>query len=93
MPTRNEREASEIIDEKGGATSSGVICSACKGRGEASHVDIGARLRVSSAYAEYICNSLVKRGYLEKVGRNLYVLTPDCEEEMEKRAEKEKERA
>ncbi|MFQ5887676.1 MAG: hypothetical protein ACE5HY_03155 [Candidatus Hydrothermarchaeales archaeon] len=56
--------------------------------GEVSHVDIGARLKVTSAYADYICNSLVKRGYLEKVSRNLYVLTPDGEAAMAKQAEK-----
>ena len=72
-PSGSEREAARVVYQLG----------------EAGYVDIGARIGVSSTYAEYVCKSAVKRGYLEKVSRGIYVLTPECEKVMAEDEEKE----
>ncbi|MFQ5901643.1 MAG: hypothetical protein ACE5IH_08815 [Thermodesulfobacteriota bacterium] len=75
-PNGSEREAARVVYELG----------------EASNVDIGARTRVSSSYAEYICKSMVEKGCLERVSRGRYILTPDCEKVMAEEEEKDLEK-
>lgn len=53
--------------------------------GEATVSEISPTVRISRAYTEYVCKSMVEKGYLEKVDRNVYVLTPACEEAMEEK--------
>lgn len=69
-PSGTEREVAEVIYQLGA---------------EASVAEISSRARISSPYVEYVCKSMVDRGYLEKVGRTIYALTPDCERVMEQR--------
>lgn len=76
-PSGSEREAAEAIYEFGG---------------EASVAEISARLRITTAYAEMVCKSMLNRGYVEKVGRTVYALTPECEKAMEEREVRELER-
>ena len=53
--------------------------------GEASVAEIAPRVRISSSYTEYVCKSMIDKGYLEKVARTIYALTLDCEKAMEQR--------
>lgn len=56
--------------------------------GEASVDEIAPRIRVSTAYTEYVCRSMLDRGYLEKLSGRIYVLTPECEKTIEKKEAK-----
>jgi Mn-dependent DtxR family transcriptional regulator len=47
--------------------------------GEASVAEIAPRVRISTAYTEYVCKSMLDRGYLEKVSKTIYALTAGCE--------------
>jgi len=69
-PGGTERQIAEAIYQLGG---------------EASVAEIAPRVRISLTYAEYVCKSMVDKSYLEKVGRTIYVLTPDCERIVEQR--------
>jgi len=48
--------------------------------GEASIDEIARRVRLSTIYTEYICKSMLDKGYLEKLSARIYALTPECEE-------------
>lgn len=56
--------------------------------GEASLDEIAPRVRISTAYAEYVCRSMLDRGYLEKVSARIFALTPECEKTIEKKEAK-----
>jgi len=60
--------------------------------GEASVAEIAPRVRISTAYTEYICKSMLDRGYLEKVSTTIYVLTPECEKAIEMKEARDIER-
>ena len=51
---------------------------------EASKTQIARRLGLTSDYVAFVCESMIKKGYLEKVGRGIYMLTPECEALMSK---------
>ncbi|MCK4431986.1 MAG: MarR family transcriptional regulator, partial [Candidatus Aminicenantes bacterium] len=53
--------------------------------GEASVAEIAPRVRISTAYTEYICKSMLDKGYLEKVSKTIYALTPECEKAIEEK--------
>jgi len=53
--------------------------------GEATVSEISRNVRISTPYAEYVCKSMVERGYLEKVGTTAYALTVGCEKAMEEK--------
>lgn len=57
--------------------------------GEASLDEIVPRVRISTAYAEYVSKSMLDKGYLEKVSARIYALTPECEKTIEKKEAKE----
>lgn len=59
IPSGSEKEAMEIIHELGAADSAAV----------------GRRMLLSSSYADYLCNSLIKTGLLTRDSRK-YALTP-----------------
>ncbi len=69
-PSGSERDIAEAVYQLGG---------------EASVAEISPRARISTAYTEYVCKSMANKGYLEKVGRTVYVLTPECEEALEQK--------
>lgn len=69
-PGGTERQVAEAIYQLGG---------------EAGVAEIAPRVRISSSYTEYVCKSMLDKGYLEKVARTIYALTPDCEKAMEQR--------
>ncbi len=46
---------------------------------EAGKTQIARRLGLTSDYVAFVCESMIKKGYLEKVARGIYVLTPECE--------------
>lgn len=69
-PGGSERDVAEAIYQLGG---------------EASVAEISPRVRMSTSYTEYVCKSATNKGYLEKVGRTVYALTPECEEAMEQK--------
>ena len=69
-PGGSERDVAQVIYQLGG---------------EASVAEISPRARMSTAYTEYVCKSMADKGYLEKVGRTVYVLTPECEKAMEQK--------
>lgn len=69
-PGGSERDVAEVIYQLGS---------------EASVAEISPRARISTAYTEYVCKSMANKGYLEKVGRTVYVLTPECEEALEQK--------
>ena len=47
--------------------------------GGASKAQIGRRLGLTSDYVAFVCESMIKKGYIEKVGRGIYALTQECE--------------
>jgi len=59
LPTGSESEVLEIVHRLGGT----------------SKTAIGRRMGVSCAYAEHLCNSLTKSGYLFRVNRGIFALT------------------
>ena len=69
-PSGSERDVAEAIYQLGG---------------EGSVAEISPRVRMSTAYTEYVCKSMADKGHLEKVGRTVYALTPDCEMAMERK--------
>jgi len=69
-PGGTERQVAEAIYQLGG---------------EASVAEIAPRVRISSSYTEYVCKSMIDKGYLGKVARTIYALTLDCEKAMEQR--------
>lgn len=69
-PSGSERDVAQVIYQLGI---------------EASVAEISPRTRMSTAYTEYVCKSMADKGYLEKVGRTIYVLTPECEKAMEQK--------
>ncbi|MCK4244075.1 MAG: hypothetical protein KAX20_00450 [Candidatus Omnitrophica bacterium] len=60
--------------------------------GEASVAEIAPRVRMSTAYTEYICKSMLDKGYLEKVSKTIYALTPECEKAIEEKEVRDVER-
>jgi len=69
-PGGSERDVAEAIYQLGG---------------EAAVAEIAPRIRVSSSYTEYVCKSMASTGYLERLGRTMYALTPECERAMERK--------
>jgi len=69
-PSGSERDIAEAVYQFGGEASVAEICPIA---------------RMSTAYAEYVCKCMADRGYLEKVGRTVYALTPECEEAIEQK--------
>ena len=69
-PSGSERDVAEAVYQLGS---------------EASVAEISPRARISTAYTEYVCKSMADKGYLEKVGRTVYALTPECEEALEQK--------
>ena len=59
--------------------SAGQVASVVHDMGEASKTQIGRRLGLTSDYVAFVCETMIKKGYLEKVGRGIYTLTPECE--------------
>lgn len=70
-PSGSERDVAEAIYRSGG---------------ESSVAEIASRIRVSTSYAEYICKSMAGKGYLERAGRTIYTLVPECEKTVEQGA-------
>ncbi|NQS89979.1 hypothetical protein HQ584_09335 [Patescibacteria group bacterium] len=68
-PTGSEQEVLEVI----------------QGLGKASRAVIGKRMGISSAYAELLCNSLIKSGHLSRTDRGLFALTKKGKEIFRKR--------
>ncbi len=60
--------------------------------GEASVAEIAPRVRISTAYTGYICKSMLDKGYLEKVTKTIYALTPECEKAIEEKEVRDVER-
>jgi len=77
-PSGSERDVAQVIYQLGV---------------EASVAEISPRARMSTAYTEYVCKSMADKGYLEKVGRTIYALTPECEKAMEQKEIGDLERA
>ena len=69
-PSGSERDVAGVIYQLGG---------------EASVAEISPRVRMSTAYTEYVCKAMANKGYLDKAGRTVYTLTPECEKAMEKK--------
>ena len=69
-PGGSERDVAQVIYQLGG---------------EAAVAEISPRARMSTTYTEYVCKSMANKGYLDKVGRTVYTLTPECEQVMEQR--------
>ena len=69
-PSGSERDVAQVIHQLGG---------------EASVAEMSPGARISTAYTEYVCKSMANKGYLEKVGRTVYALTPECEQAMEQK--------
>lgn len=68
-PIGSEQEVLEIIQELG----------------KTNRAMIGRRMGVSSAYAEHLCNSLIKDGYLSRANRGSFTLTQKGKEVLRKR--------
>ncbi|MFH1935593.1 MAG: hypothetical protein ABIN18_28990 [Pseudomonadota bacterium] len=60
------------------------VASVVHDMGEASKSQIGRRVGLTSDYVSFVCESMIKKGYLEKVGRGIYRLTPECEALLDK---------
>lgn len=60
--------------------------------GEASVAEIAPRVRLSTVYTEYICKSMLDKGYLERVSTTIYALTPECEKSIEMKEARDIER-
>lgn len=56
--------------------------------GEASLDEVAPRLKISTAYTEYVCKSMLDQNYLEQVSGRIYALTPECEKMIQEREEK-----
>ena len=55
----------------------------CQLGGDGSVAQVSAKTRVTTNYVEYLCKSMVDRGYVERIGVGVYALTPGCEKAME----------
>lgn len=68
-PSGSEWEALQIIHELG----------------RAGRHTVGGKMHVSTAYADYVCKSLLKKGLIEKESRDVYVLSESAKLIFEKR--------
>lgn len=59
--------------------------------GQADYQHIARKLRISPYYAESICKQMTERGYLKKISRSVYALSPSCERLMQGEEERERE--
>lgn len=75
-PSGSEWEALQIIYELGQAGRHGV----------------GGRMHVGTAYADYVCKSLLKKGLVERASRDIYVLTEAAKKAFAERLEEMKEK-
>jgi len=64
--------------------SAGQVANVIHDMGAASKAQIAKRVGLSSDYVAFVCESMIKKGYLEKVGRGIYRLTPECEALLDK---------
>ncbi|MBC8420133.1 MAG: hypothetical protein H8E10_16220 [Desulfobacterales bacterium] len=64
--------------------SAGQVANVVHDMGEASKTQIAKRVGLSSDYVAFVCESMIKKGYLEKIGRGIYRLTPECEALLDK---------
>jgi len=69
QPIGSEREVLEIIQDLG----------------KTNRAVIGRRIGISSAYAEHLCDSLVKGGFVSRSNRGLFVLAQKGKETLRKR--------
>lgn len=58
--------------------SAGQVANVVHNMGEAGKTQIARRLGLSTDYVAFICESMIKKGYLQKVGQGIYSLTPEC---------------
>ena len=76
-----------VVSLKEGATrflgrpsgSAGQVAGVVHDMGEAGKTQIARRVGLGSDYVSFVCESMIKKGTLEKVGRGIYKLTPECE--------------
>lgn len=59
--------------------SAGQVANVVHDMGAAGKTQIAKRVGLSSDYVAFVCESMVKKGTLRKVGRGIYRLTPECE--------------
>jgi len=59
--------------------------------GQAHYQHIARQIRISSpAYVESICEQMSEMGYLEKISRGVYALSPNCQALMQEKEEKDR---
>jgi len=59
--------------------SAGEVASVVHDMGEAGNAQIARRVGLSTDYVVFVCESMIKKGSLQKTGRGIYALTPECE--------------
>lgn len=59
--------------------SAGEVASVVHDMGEAGKTQIARRVGLSTDYVAFVCESMIKKGSLQKVGQGIYMLTPECE--------------
>jgi len=75
-PSGTARDIADVIYQQGG---------------QAHYQHIARQIRISSpAYVESICEQMTEKGYLEKLSRGVYALSPNCEGLMQEQEEKQR---
>jgi len=59
--------------------SAGQVANVVHNMGEAGKSQIARKVGLSSDYVAFVCESMIKKGYLKKAGRGIYALTPECD--------------
>lgn len=58
--------------------SAGEVANVVHDMGEAGKTQIARRVGLSTDYVAFVCESMIKKGVLQKIGQGIYMLTPEC---------------
>lgn len=64
--------------------SAGQVANVVHDMGAAGKTQIAKRVGLCTDYVSFVCESMIKKGTLRKVGRGIYRLTPECEALLDK---------